>query len=81
MILYLIIKICDFLDCCRIWHLGKFGSMGNTLTVCGCDLPTIINQNQNDPTSKSVNMFCPAAGFGPEVEKQILAKAPPSLGH
>ena len=37
-----IIKMADVLELYRIWYLGGFGSMENTPTGRGSDLPTIL---------------------------------------
>ena len=71
-------RIHDFLDFCRIWHLGAFGSMGNTPTEYASDLSTIMFLF-NDPTSRSVNNSS-AAGFGRKLylyNKNIPTKVPP----
>jgi hypothetical protein len=51
----LIMKIRDFLICGLIWHLKGFGSMENTPTGRGSDLPTILRIIKNDRKSISVN--------------------------
>ena len=56
-------KINDFVEFCRIWHLGGFGCMENTPTGPADDLPSIPGFFKNDPKSRSVNIFS-AAGFG-----------------
>ena len=53
----LIIQFVDFLDFCRMWHLGGFGSMENTPTGHADDLPTIFAVFKNDPKSRSVNIL------------------------
>ena len=46
-----------------IWHLEGFGSMENTPTGCGSDLPTILRILKNDPKSRSVNNFSQRSNF------------------
>ncbi len=36
---FFFVKAFDFVDFCIMWHLGGFGSMENTPTVYGSDLP------------------------------------------
>ena len=43
----------DFLDCCSMWDLGKFGCMEDTPTGCANDLPAIRLNFKKDPTSNS----------------------------
>ena len=50
-------KIRDFLIFGLIWHLEGFGSMENTPTGCGSDLPTILRISKNDRKSRSANNF------------------------
>jgi hypothetical protein len=54
--------------------------MENTPTGCADDLPTILAIFKKYQKSRSVNMFSPAAVFGPKQHKSFLlpAKAPPS---
>ena len=53
--------------------------MENTPTGHADDLPTILGNFNNEPTSRSGNIF-PAAGFCPKQDKRfdLPAKAPPS---
>jgi hypothetical protein len=47
-------KIRDFLFLGLIWHLEGFGSMENTPTGCGSDLPTILKILKKCRKSRSV---------------------------
>jgi hypothetical protein len=50
-------NIRDFLFFGLISHLEGFGSMENTPTGCGSDLPTNLRILKNDRKSTSVNIF------------------------
>jgi hypothetical protein len=59
-------KIQDFLIFGLIWHLEGFGSMENTPTGCGSDLPTILRILKNDSKSRSVNIFLQPLDLDPD---------------
>ena len=42
---------------CRILRLQGFGSMENTSTGCGSDLPSILEILKNEQKSRSINSF------------------------
>jgi hypothetical protein len=79
-ILNFIMKLRDFLVLGFIWHLEGFGSMENTPTGCGRDLPTILRILKNDKKSRSVNNFLQPLDLDPNrIQVFVLpAKAPPS---
>ena len=61
------VEIIDFVLSCRILHLGGFGSLENTPTVCGDDLPSIVKNFKNDPKSRSVNNSLQQLDFFPRL--------------
>ena len=65
-------KIRDFLIFCLIWHLEGFGSMENTPTGCGSDLPTILRILKNDRKSRSVNNFLECSDLDPNSVKDFV---------
>ena len=58
-------KIVDFPDFCRIWHLGGFGCMENTPTGCADDLPTILEIFKKIPKIEKRQHFFQRLDFAP----------------
>ena len=65
-------KIRDFVIFGLIWHLEGFGSMENTPTGCGSDLPTILIILKNDRKSRSVNNFLQPLDLDPNRIKDFF---------
>ena len=65
-------KTRDFLICGLIWHLDGVGSMENTPTGCGSDLPTILRFLKNDWKSRSVNNFLQPLDLDPNRIKDVV---------
>ena len=67
-------KIRDFLIFGLIWHLEGSGSMENTPTDCGSDLPTVLKILKNERRSRSVNNFLQPLDLDPNRIKDFYSR-------
>ena len=67
-------KIVDFLDLCRIWHLGGFGQMENAPEGHADDLPTILEFSKTSE-NREVSTFSQQLNFDPNRSSLLTSQS------